>query len=134
MPLDRDLVNSVATPLGSLRQAAQTFLDMQHSDTQANTFCATCGIADPIRVLKNLVERDGQVLRLLGSQVCPGPAFRGSPVPEANEEADVDVETVSEGPGWPEGISQRVTNLFLLNLDLNGKLDEYLTRSHEAEQ
>jgi hypothetical protein len=61
---------------------------------------------------------------LVGDEIKPGPAFRGSVT-----EGGVDEDQVSPQSGdipTPEGISYRVRNLYLLNLDMNGELEAWL--------
>jgi hypothetical protein len=81
-------------------------------------------------ILKSLVNRDGRVLQLRGDTVVPGAAFRGV---QAQSSEDVnDTEDVGEGSGlstglqWPEGISVRIQNLFLMNADLGGDINVWL--------
>ncbi|CAJ0893542.1 hypothetical protein [Ralstonia flatus] len=118
---------SLSSALDSLRAAAQAFLEMQHKDLEANSFCRECASGDDSQILQHLVTRDGHVLRLVGDEVKPGRAFRGSAPAEVNgDEAES-----PEGGGLllPEGISYRVRNLYLLNLDLHGQLDPWLNPS-----
>ena len=111
-----------------LRSAANKYLVFKHADEEANKFCHECINDDPSSILRSLVERDGHVLRLLGDEVKPGAAFRGSP--PSTEQAgadDEDQETPQEGDiSLPKGISYRMKNLYLLNLDMHGELDGWL--------
>ena len=72
--------------------------------------------------------RDGRVLRLADGVVIPGPAFEGQPMPSVTDAAQVEPEVeVPKGViEWPDGLSYRIRNLFLLNLDLRGELDSWL--------
>jgi hypothetical protein len=85
-------------------------------------------------VLENLVIRDGRVLRLMGRNVVPGPAYRGT-TQAAQEPAAIDNDSPlpdgEDAPdtrrvGWPAGISFRMRNLFLLNADLKGDLGRWI--------
>lgn len=137
LSLDAGLPDRVSVPLGELRQSARAFLELRHDNDQAKRFCAECAIADPILILTKLVARDGRVLRLAGSQILPGPAFVGSAVPVLDDDADPNTAPVVdvEGFSWPDGISERIPNLFLLNVDLHGELDSYLRKSiNEGDQ
>jgi hypothetical protein len=66
-------------------------------------------------------------LRLVGSDVLPGAAFSLQPQAETSDEE-------GEGPGAdnagrvpvPADISGRISNLYLLELDLQGQLGEFL--------
>ncbi len=89
------------------------------------------------QVLQRLLLRDGRVLRAVGSEVRPGPAFRRQAPPEGGEEVDVlaaDVEggAPPSGGSWPPDVSYRVHNLYLLNMDLNGEGDASLEQAPKA--
>jgi hypothetical protein len=135
-PLDASLLAEVAGHMETLRTAAQAFLDNGHPNAMARTFCQECVTPEPGALLTSLIARDGRVLRLLGGLVCPGPAFVG--VDEAGQDgaAETDeVDTPVEGEAWPDGVSQRIPNLFLLNLDLDDALGAWLDREDgEADQ
>jgi hypothetical protein len=120
----------VQTRLGPLREAAQRFLDEDKDPTEgrmAMAFCRECIEADPAAIIRNLVKRDDRVLRLIGNDVLPGAAFSVQPQEENSDEE-------GEGPGAdnadrvpvPADISRRVRNLYLLDLDLQGRLEEFL--------
>ena len=71
------------------------------------------------------------MLRLRNRFVVPGPAFRGVQVQHLEAQGGSDEEegeaALTQNMPLPEGISSRVRNLFLMNLDLHGKLDEWLS-------
>ncbi len=134
--LDAALIQAVAGPLHALEAAARAFLDTGHPDQMARDFCHECVAAEPAAVLARLIERDGRVLRLLGGQVCPGPAFVGAAeIPPDGTTGTDEGETPDEVPAatgiaWPAGISGRIPNLFLLNLDLHGELGAWLDQAN----
>ena len=105
-----------------LNNAANAFLDTENVDKDAVLFCRECASPDFAQVLRFLVTRDGQVLKLIAEEIKPGPAFRGFNlgVDEVNEESDT---PNSDDIPLPDGISYRMRNLYLLNLDLNDELD-----------
>jgi len=112
-----------------LAQLAQEFLAMNHDPSpgqQAAAFCRDC--LDARRVIENLVQRDGRVLRLSSKSVVPGPAFRGTGANEAepDEETPPD-DSVNDGI-LPPYISRRVRNMLLLSHDLHGNFDDYLNQ------
>lgn len=125
LSLKHQVPDSLAQPLEKLKFAATQYLDFASIDEDAKTFCQECGGDDPAGILRKLVYRDGHVLRLIGDEIKPGAAFRGSITEvSANEE---DQETPKAGDiSLPDGISYRVRNLYLLNLDMHGELDEWL--------
>lgn len=121
----------VQTRLESLRKAAQRFLDEDKDPTEgrmAMAFCRECIEGDSAAIVRNLVKRDDRVLRLVGNDLLPGAAFSLQPQAETSDEE-------GEGPGTanagrapvPADISGRIRNLYLLNLDLQGQLGEFLT-------
>lgn len=114
--------------IDKLKATAKDYLAFKHTDEEANKFCCECVNDDPPSVLRSLVKRDGHVLRQVGDEVKPGPAFRGSQLSvEQSGADDYDQETPQAGEIFlPKGISYRVKNLYLLNLDMHGELDEWL--------
>ena len=114
--------------LEKLKSAAQKYLDIGHADNEANKFCRECVNDDPSSILRSLVERDGHVLRLVGDEVKPGPAFRGSTTQVSADDEDQETPQAGSIP-LPEGISYRVRNLYLLNLDMCGELDAWLKQT-----
>lgn len=119
--------------LGALREAAQHFLDECMDPTEARMatqFCRECTDADTATVIRNLVNRDGRVLRLAGNDVLPGMAFSPNPQVETSETSgDGDEGLSADNAGLvpiPTNISDRIRNLYLLDLDLQGRLGEFL--------
>lgn len=114
--------------IDKLKAAAKEYLAFKHADEEANKFCCECVNDDPSSILRSLVKRDGHVLRQVGDEVKPGPAFRGSQLSAEQADADdEDQETPQVGDiPLPKGISYRVKNLYLLNLDMHGELDGWL--------
>lgn len=115
-----------------LKERASAFLEIGHDptpDRQASTFCNEC--LDEKYLLERLVGRDGQVLRLSGQQIIPGPAFRGiSEVIGDDESEDQDAIAplqAADGVSLPPGVSQRVLNMFYLNIDLSGELTKWFS-------
>jgi len=99
---------------------------------EASVFCREC--IDEIHLIENLVKRDDRVLRLSTNAVVPGPAFKGTPI--FNSEDDENEEegaNIKSRIGLPDRISDRVRNMFLINLDLQANLDKWLKGVHEQE-
>jgi len=112
--------------LEEIKSAANKYLAFKHADEEANKFCCECVNDDPSCILRSLIERDGHVLRLVGDEIKPGPAFRGSAT-QVGADGSEDQDTPQAGKiPLPEGISYRMRNLYLLNLDMHGELDEWL--------
>ena len=130
LPLDSELSKALVQAIQSLQQRCQAFLDENHDPTQlASEFCRECVNANsPAIVLERLVKRDDRVLRLQGRQVVPGVAYRGASIPQPDEHAEPEEESPKPANQydipWPEGISERIKNLYWLNLDLHGELSE----------
>ena len=83
------------------------------------------------RLLERLLLREGHVLQQRGRDILPGVAFRGIQVSQSgaarSPEEDGAEDEVAQTIPLPEGISHRVRNLFLLNLDLRSELGKWLT-------
>jgi hypothetical protein len=127
---------SVQEKLRELHEAAQGFLNEKKAPTfgVATAFCAECIKSDPADVVRNLVERDGRVLRLVGNHVLPGAAFALAPQTETSDENGEGAGAKNEGRvPVPPNISGRIRNLYLLELDLQGRLDEFLNPSTSAD-
>ncbi len=118
----------------TLRQVATEFLrDADPHDalsTEARRFCRDCSQEKPDAVLRALVKRDGVVLRLVDDDIRPGPAFKGvvNVRTEPDADDDTDEPTLADDLGLSPYISYRVRNLFLLQKDLEGKLESVLRR------
>ncbi len=123
----------VQKPLEALREAAQIFLNENDDPTEgrmATTFCRECVEEDSSAIIRNLVKRDDRVLRLTGNDVLPGSAFSVQPQVETpdGEGEGPGVDNVGRVP-TPDGISERIRNLYLLDLDLQGRLGNFLNPS-----
>jgi len=122
--LEAQLPEVLVPAIEKLKSAARKYLDFTSAHEDANTFCCECLNDEPASILRALVYRDGHVLRLVGDDVKPGPAFSGS-ITQVSADDD-DQETPKTGDiSLPEGISYRVRNLYRLNLDMHGELDEW---------
>ncbi len=117
---------SLELEIENLKSKANRFLEFTHANEDANKFCAECISTNSSIVLRSLVKRDEHVLRLVGDEVKPGPAFRGS-VNQPSSEGGENEDTPQAGSiPLPEGVSYRMRNLYLLNLDMHGELDAWL--------
>ena len=99
-------------------------------------FCGQCTERVDASLLENLLHREGHVLQLRGRDIVPGVAFRGgqagqSGIARSPEEDGAEAEVAQVIP-LPEGISHRVRNLFLLNLDLRGELGAWLAGPNDT--
>jgi hypothetical protein len=140
LSLDAPLSPDLADKAERLRQHAEAFLDQKHDPSPsllAGVFCRECTETRHANLLESLLVREGRVLRLRGRMIVPGASFRGiqGGLPEtarAAEEEGVETEVEQRIP-LPEGISHRVHNLFLFNLDLRNELDGWLSGPAEHE-
>lgn len=129
----------VVERLTSLRQHARDFLDGDYDPSpagEATAFCTECAEQADTRVIERLLFREGHVLRQRGRDIVPGVAFRGnqagpSDAARSSEEDGAEVDIGQVIP-LPEGVSHRVRNLFLMNLDLRGQLGRWLTEPTES--
>ena len=134
MALVGALPKSIAQAVSVLREKADAFLAEGHDPSPewaAKRFCRELQTSDDFRLIATLVARDGRGLCLRGESIVPGSAFRGDRGEGDGEEGSVEEEG-AETPGqrrieWLEGISPRINNLFLLSLDLNGRLEKWIT-------
>lgn len=134
LPLDKPLPARIREAIDVVRQRAQAF-DTAHDSSAgklATAFCQECADPDNARLLEKLVTRDDRVLRLRDRTIIPGAAFRGASddgldMARSADEEGAEVKA-SEGIPWPDGISHRIRNLFLMNLDLEGVLGDWLNR------
>ena len=142
LSLDSPLSKVVLRLCNELRKCAEAFHRYGHDPSPmqlAGSFCRECLDRDDPAVIEKLVARDGRVLRLRHREVVPGIAFRIDKVSvdETSRSAEEGGEETefSNQVQLPPGISRRVRNLYLLNLDLRGELDHWLgtTETIEAE-
>lgn len=127
LSLKNKIFDPLKSPIEKLTHAAEEYLNFTSVDEDAKTFCRECVNDEPVSILRALVKRDGHVLRLVGGEIKPGPAFRGSATQVGPDDGE-DQETLQTGDTpLPEGISYRVRNLYMLNLDMHGELDEWLS-------
>lgn len=127
LSLHQKLPLAISDTAERLRLDAQAFLDLKHSDAAANQFCSECTL-EPVALLHALVSRDGHILKLKGDLIEPGPAF-DSGVSQSAQNTESEEQYAEEASGfWPASISWRIRNLFLLNLDLHGKLADWLKK------
>ena len=123
--LERDaLPATVVDRLGTLRDLAGNYLAMGHEQQEAAAFCQECQGRER-NVLRALITRDGSVLRVVGSDIVPGAAFSYAAEINGPMQDDPDAPQTSI-LAVPRGVSYRVGNLYLLNLDMNGQLDSWL--------
>lgn len=125
LSLKNKIPDPLTQPLEKLQSSARKYLDFTSMDKNASAFCHECLSDEPASILRTLVDRDRQVLRLAGNEVKPGPAFRGS-IMQVDADDENQETPRTRGIPLPEGISYRVQNLYLLNLDMHGELEGWL--------
>ena len=131
LSLKKQVPETMNLSLEKLKSAAKQYLELKHADEEANKFCRECVNNDSSSILRTLVDRDRHVLRLVGDEIKPGPAFRGS-ITQVGADDESKETPQAGGIPLPEGISYRMRNLFLLNLDMHGELGEWLNRNAEG--
>lgn len=124
--LGSTLPASLHGPLNTLRTKAQVFLSLGHKDQETTAFCREMLKPNDSDVLHSLLLRDGRVLRLVGNQARPGPAFRGGEMSVELPVSEIEESPPADDPDWPGDISYRVRNLWWLSLDLEGNLEQWL--------
>lgn len=128
----------ITRQIDELRNHARAYATLGHAQNEAKEFCSECLESDNARVLAKLVGRDGRVLQLRNGHVVPGPAFKGK------SEAVTDVGETADEPSntgvnpqtrlWPDGISRRVNNLFMLNADLHGDMYRWMNNHADGDE
>lgn len=121
LELSESLSQSILDAISNLNKAANAFLSLEHDPStskEATYFAKQCLQQNDTDVIKSLLERDEVVLRCRGEQVLPAAAF-GKPEPVSNE--DIDDDSL-----FPKDISFRVSNMYVLNQDIENKLEELL--------
>lgn len=120
----------VHAALADLRNAADAYLEHGYVDKQgtgAGTFARLCTDTSDARLIEKLVGLDERVLRMRGGCVVPGGAF-SCDAQLASTEAQEEDGQLEVAAAVPLGVSYRINNLYLLNLDLNGALEAELAR------
>jgi hypothetical protein len=127
LALKKQVPEFLAPTFEKLKSAAKKFAEVMHSDEEANKFCRDCLIDEFSSNFGALVARDQRVLRLVGDEIKPGPAYRATQQ-ALTSEVDEQPAQASDIP-LPPGISYRLQNLYLLNLDMHGELTGWLKPS-----
>lgn len=133
---ERALEPKVRAALEVLRASADRYLKHGFLDpdgTGANAFAQACVSAADGKIVEELVGRDERVLRLRDGMIVPGQAFDPARELAGGAPDDPDAPAAPEAFGHfplPEGVSYRLRNLYLLNLDLTGQLDSWLDNTN----
>lgn len=126
LPL-RNLPHAFDVAIEKLRTHAQAFMALQamplgYRDEEAQRFCDQCICGPDANVLRELVLRDGLGLRLEGDNIKPGPLFLGAAAGNTiadEDDTDGDETKTHDLLLWPEGMTFRMNNLYLLNQDMH---------------
>jgi hypothetical protein len=129
------LVAPVRDAVAQLRASATLYLAHGFRDfgrSGANDFATACAADADLGVLEALLLRDERVLRLHEGMVVPGQAFDPAARADRPATGDPDDPTAPAATGafpLPKNASYRLSNLYLLNLDLRGRLDRWLDKT-----
>lgn len=125
--LERPLPQELTHAMEVAQRCGREFLDRERDSTGgiAKTFCTELVNPDEVSMLCKLVARDGRVLVLRGSEVMPGAGFGA--LSEDSGDTALEQGNAPE-QRWPHGMSPRIGNLFLMNLDLHDELGAWLKR------
>jgi hypothetical protein len=136
LPLLAPLPDPVRRALEVAQAAATQFLALApagHYNAAGLQFCREMAGAEHSQVLVRLAARDGRVLRLSGSEIVPGMAFDGGAGTEQEEQDGGEATAELSGRiRLPAGMSFRMRNLFLLELDLEARLGHWLAEEETA--
>ena len=132
LPLNHPLPAVATTTINNLRTKAQAFITFGHPQAEAKAFCLECVDTDDTRLLCKLVARDDRVLQLRQEAVVPGPAFETASGISLNPEQSIG-GAIEPAPdqyqiSWPDGMSRRLNNLFLLNADLHQNMTLWINK------
>jgi hypothetical protein len=133
--LELALVPKVCAAVEVLRASANRYLKHGFLDpdgTGANAFAQACVSASDGKIVEELVGRDERVLRLRDGMIVPGQAFDPARELAGAAPDDPNAPAAPEAFGsfpLPEGVSYRLRNLYLLNLDLTGQLNSWLDKT-----
>lgn len=114
---------NVIKSLFMVKSAADKFISAQHDPSPerlATVLAKECLQSTDQQIISSLVERDNIVLKLRDKMILKGPAFGG--VQSVSEEG------FQEEGLFPAGVSYRLWNLHVLNLDFNGQLELWLNK------
>ncbi len=143
LDLRNALPSDIQSAITELKKRATDFIHLSHDPSPskiATSFVNEC-VQDDEKIITSLVQRDGRVLKQRNHFIVPGMAFIGSDIAQHSNTVDeqedsgieTDVSSDMQWPEWPEGISYRMRNLFLLNIDLHGQLDQWLVGNKNTE-
>ncbi|SES87311.1 hypothetical protein [Thorsellia anophelis] len=115
--------DSIIDAIKLLSDLATNFLNYNNTHPDALKFCRECSLnknVDGIKsVITNLVSRDMSTLIIQGNSIRPGEAFE-------NRSIDISIKDDSPLGQFPPHISYRISNLYLLNMDLQNQLSNHL--------
>lgn len=131
------LPDTIRNAMDTARASAISFLSLADAGSYHAAgiqFCQEISEGAKSTVLKRLVARDGRVLRLSGNEVVPGMAFNGGPpaMDAETQEGDDATADFANRIRLPIGISFRMRNLWLLDLDLHADLGKWLASESAA--
>jgi hypothetical protein len=137
LPLDAPLPESVRSALASAREICAAFLvhaKGRKYEESGLGFCRDMLEQEDYLTLKKLVARDGRVLRIDGNVILPAMGFQGGAPESASDAQSGEEATVAltDGARLPAGVSFRLRNLMLLDLDLHGNLGSWLETGGQA--
>lgn len=130
LDLNQVLSSDIKAVLAVLKEAAEKFLSLEHdpiANKTATKFAQACASTSEQEVIRYLVARDNVVLRNRGDLIVPAPAFGK---PDSVEPGDEEVHKRL----FPSGISFRVWNMYVLNLDFENRLDTWLNKEEEPDE
>lgn len=123
----------VLMALADLRKAAASYLEHGYADqhgTGADLFALSCRESNDARLIEKLINLDERVLRMQGGFVVPGAAFSDN-ARLAQSEREAERLQPEATAMVPPDLSYRISNFYLLNLDLNGALDTSLASQED---
>lgn len=130
LSLAEPLPDKVRAAMDAARVAATHFLAVAEGRDYHSAgvqFCRELTLSEPSERLARLVARDGRVVRLSGKEIVPGMVFQGAASGDPEEQdGDEATSALSDRIPLPTDMSFRMRNLFLLQLDLEHQLGDWL--------
>lgn len=131
--LEAKIPKAIRNKMKVLRERSASFLAEKRDpspDQLASRFFTQCRDLGDKELLKMLADKDRRGVIPSGNAILPGPAFSRvsakAAVTEESPDEDGNETVIQSGIEWPDGISYRLNNLYLLTRDLDGQLDRLL--------
>lgn len=131
-----EIVPKIQNEIDALKNKAKDYEPFITLDNEADIFYKEC-LRNNESVLRSLIERDGQILEMKGNDTVGAGIFFQESMENKGKNWDTEEEkTIPQGKEmfFPPYISDYIWNLYRLNLDLNGELQNFLKNSSDKNE